>query len=391
MGFLAQQFPGSWRTSSRGYRYYLPANLERSQEIFLVPGFTKQVQDTSLLLGEFSSLIKRIPNPHLFIHAYATKEATLSSCIEGTQTNIEDAFKKESEVAPEKRDDWEEVNAYIQAMKYAMERRTKLPLCNRLIQETHNVLLSQVRGKDKQPGAYRTSQNWIGGSRPDNAHFVPPAHEYIAELMSDLEKFIQTKPRTMPELMDAALIHYQFETIHPFLDGNGRIGRMLISLYLLEKGILEQPILYISTFLEKNRKEYYAALDKARESQDGVAKWVSFFLDAVKQTAQDGIDVTQKLLRYDTELKENVLPQLGRKAGNALRLLEHLYDSPVLTAKNVQKKLNVSPQTSQKMLKAFIEQNILREVTGNKRNRLFIFHHYITLLEGKDKDEQETQ
>ena len=344
----------------------------------------RQMQSASLALGEFSSLIERIPNPQLFIHAYAKKEAVLSSRIEGTQTKIEDAFRQEEEVDIEKRDDWAEVNAYIEAMDTALKLLQDLPLCNRLIKQAHHHLLNQVRGKHKQPGEFRNSQNWIGGSRPDNAHFVPPMHEYVPELMGDLEQFAQRERLPMPELINVALLHYQFETIHPFLDGNGRMGRMLIPLYLMEKKILKHPILYISTFLEAHRKDYYAALDKARESEAGVLQWISFFLDAVEQTARDGIRVTQQLLSYDEKLKNDVIPQLGRQAKNAMLTLERLYRRPLVNAKQLQQHLGFSPQVSQNMLRLFAEQDILKEITGNKRNRLFIFHHYITLLEGKD-------
>ena len=380
---IAKHFPGEWKKSFNDYNYFLPASLKQSQEIQLSPHIFRHMQNAAFALGKFSSLIERIPNPHQFIHAYAVKEAQLSSRIEGTQTNIEDALKTETEIEPEKHDDWAEVQAYIKAMNEALDQRNELPLCNRLIKNAHKTLLSQVRGQHKFPGEFRTSQNWIGGSRPDNAHYVPPAHEHIGELMSDLEKFIQDNTLVMPELINAAFLHYQFETIHPFLDGNGRMGRMLISLYFLEKKLLKHPILYISTFFEEHRTNYYAALDKAREGSEGVSKWVSFFLDAVEQTAQDGIEVTQKLLDYDLKLRTEILPQFGRKTKDTLRVLEFLYRRPILTSKQLQEQLEFSPQVSQNMLKLLAEHNILQEITGNKRNRVFMFHQYITLLEGK--------
>ena len=379
---LAEKFPGTWRKSLTGYSYYLPASLEHAQRLTLPLSLSKQIQSASLALGEFSSLIERIPNPQLFIHAYAKKEALLSSRIEGTQATIEDAFRQQDEVAIEKRDDWAEVNAYIDAMKFALNTLHELPLCNRLIKSTHRQLLSQVRGKHKQPGEFRGSQNWIGGSRPDNAHFVPPAHEYIVALMNDLEKFIMNKQLQTPELINAALLHYQFETIHPFLDGNGRMGRMLVALYLMEKKILKHPILYISTFLEQNRKDYYASLDQARESEKGVVQWLSFFLDAVEQTAKNGINVTQKLIDYDTKLRNQQIPQFGRQAKNALKMLDLMYKMPVINAKKLQENLNFSPQVSHNMLRLFINHQILKEVTGNKRNRQFVFLHYLDLLMG---------
>ena len=382
MSLLPLNFPGSWRQHPAGYQYFLPASLPISEPLPLSGAIIKQVQNASLVLGEFSSLIERIPNPDLFIHAYTRKEAMLSSRIEGTQSTLEDAFKLEVDIDPEQRDDWAEVNAYIQAMRQAVEQLQNLPLCNRVISETHQRLLSQVRGKNKQPGAFRASQNWIGGSRPDNAHFVPPAPEYVAELMGDLERFIHNKQSMYPELIDAALIHCQFESIHPFLDGNGRLGRMLISLYLLEKRILKHPILYISTFLEAKRKDYYQMLDGARINVDGVVKWVSFFLDAVEATAKDGICVTQKLLQYDESLKQNDLPTLGARAKKGLVLLEYLYHRPYINAKQLQQDLKFSAQVSQKLIKDFVELGILKETTGKRRNRFFLFHHYINLLEG---------
>lgn len=384
MNELPTSFPGHFKKSPAGYSYYLPASLMCSQVIGLPVRIVKQMQDASLALGEFSSLIERIPNPQLFIHAYARKEAVLSSRIEGTQTNIEDAFQEQEDIDYEKRDDWAEVHAYIHAMGKALDGLKELPLCNRLIKQTHQHLLSQARGRYKCPGEFRKSQNWIAGSRPDNAHFVPPLQDYVPELMGDLEKFLQNPNLEMPELINVALIHYQFETIHPFLDGNGRMGRMLISLYLMEKKLLKHPILYISRFLEENRKHYYASLDKARESQEGVVRWISFFLDAVEQTAKDGIKVTQQLLDYDKGLRNHVIPWFGRRAKNGLRTLDLLYMRPVISAKQLQRYLNFSPQVSQNMLKMFNEHNILKEITGNRRNRIFLFHRYISLLNGKD-------
>ena len=334
-------------------------------------------------IGRLDMFSEYVPDLNLFISMHITKEANKSSRIEGTQTEFEEALLPEEEVLLERRDDWHEVNNYIAAMNHAVEALGDLPFSNRLLQNSHSILMQGVRGEQKTPGEYRLSQNWIGGSRPDNAHFVPPMHEHVPELMGDLEKFIQQERLPMPELINVALLHYQFETIHPFLDGNGRMGRMLVSLYLMEKRILKHPILYISTFLESHRKNYYASLDKARESEAGVIQWISFFLDAVEQTAKDGVKVTQELLLYDTQIKNDVIPQLGRQAKNAMTTLEMLYIRPLVNAKQLQQSLGFSAQVSQNILRLLTEHGILKEITGNKRNRLFIFHHYITLLEGK--------
>ena len=386
---LESNFPGQWRNAASGYRYFLPADLFTTQDLNIPFRIQRQLEESSLTLGRFASLIEKIPNPTLFIHAYTKKEATLSSRIEGTQTEIADAFKNEQEIAPEKREDWAEVKAYIQALDHALERLEELPLCNRLLCEAHERLLAQVRGKNKQPGEFRRSQNWIGGSRPENAHFVPPAHEHVADLMANLEKFIDDDSQGIPHLIKAACIHYQFETIHPFLDGNGRIGRMLISLYLLQKKVLQHPILYISAFLEANRSNYYDALDRARKNKEGFIDWISFFLDAVEQSAQDGITVTQKLMDYDTVLREQKIPQLGRRAKNGLRLLDQLYEIPFISAASLQKTLQLNASASQALLKDFMKLGILTEMTGHKRNRVFLFKHYLHLLSGIEEEEHE--
>ena len=382
---IEQDFPGVWRDAPTGYRYFLPGSLFLTKKISLPMPILKQLEEASLALGQFAALIERIPNPDLFIHAYTNKEAELSSRIEGTQTQIEDAFKTEAaEVEPEKRDDWSEVRAYIHAMRHAVDNLETLPLSNRLIKQAHEKLLSNTRGARKSPGEYRTSQNWIGGSRPDNAHFVPPSAEYIEDLMSDLERFIHADNLHLPELVKAALIHYQFETIHPFLDGNGRIGRMLIPLYLLNKKILSDPILYISTFFEAKRSEYYDALDRARKDQKGVINWISFFLDAVAQSAKDGIEVTKKLIEYDADLRTHTIPELGRRAGKGNELLDYLYQRPFTSAKHIQIKFQWSPQVSQRLLNDFVNNEILQEVTGQKRNRIFVFGHYLKLLRRRE-------
>ena len=337
------------------------------------------MEAASLALGKFSALIEKIPNPTGYIVAFTRQEATQSSRIEGTQTDIEDAFKSKEDIDPEKRDDWQELQSYIQALDSAVEKLNTIPLCNRLIKKTHKILLSHSRGKNKQPGEFRQSQNWIGGSRPSNAHFVPVVTEYVDTAMDNLEKFIQDTTLKIPHLIKAALIHYQFETIHPFLDGNGRIGRMVISLYLLENKILKHPILYISDYFENNRQSYYDALDNARKSQEGIVKWISFFMDGVYQTATKGIKSTQHIL----DLKENITNKiltLGRIAKNAQRLLELLFDTPVINSSFISRKLTLSPQSSHTLIAKFIELNILIEMTGYKRNRVFLFKEYLDIL-----------
>ena len=295
MSQLHSAYPGNLRHSPNGYQYYMPGDIFLSKNLDFPIDVIKKMEKASLMLGQFSYQIEQIANPLALVYSFSMQEARFSSRIEGTQTEIDDAFMIQDDVPAERRDDWAELNAYIRALQQAVEAGKKLPLCNRLLKETHATLLSQVRGKDKLPGEFRRTQNWLGGSRPDNAHFVPPEHQFIDEGMSNLERFIQDTTIDMPDLIKAALIHAQFETIHPFLDGNGRMGRILISLYLLEREVLRQPILYISSFFEKNRQFYYEMLDGTRKDAAGVIKWISFFLQAVCATAENGIAVTQSI------------------------------------------------------------------------------------------------
>lgn len=386
MLFLNDTFPGAYKlAATKDYRYYLVGDIYDSQQLLLDFSLYQQMEKASLALGQFSALIEDIPNPTAYISAYSKKEAMQSSRIEGTQTTIEDAFKEKQDINLEERDSWQELHSYIKALQFSVVELNKLPLCNRLLKETHKTLLAHIKTKSKLPGEFRRSQNWIGGSRPDNAHFVPPAHQYINDAMSNLERFIQDDTIAMPHLVKAALIHYQFETIHPFLDGNGRIGRMLISLYLLEKKVLKHPILYVSSFFEAHRNSYYDALDGARQNQTGVIRWIDFFLDGIYQTAAEGVRKTRQILALQQEILAQKIPALGRRAKNAQRLLELLFNHPILNAGTIHKQLAVSPQLAQNLLADFVHLGILREITGYKRNRKFEFCDYLALLQ-KESD-----
>ena len=378
---LHNQFPGGYRQSINDYEYYLVGDIFKShQKLNTNMAIFKQVEEASRVLGRFSILIEKIPNPITYISAYTKKEATQSSRIEGTQTNIEDAFISEKDISKEKKDDWRELHCYIEALDFAINQLKKLPLCNRLLKETHKILLSQARGKNKLPGEFRKSQNWVGGSRPDNARFVPPTAEYVGDAMANLEKFIQDKTVQIPTLIKAAIIHYQFESIHPFLDGNGRIGRMLISLFLLEQKVLKYPILYISDFFENNRSNYYDALDRARKNPEGVIHWISFFLDGIYKTAEKGEKSTQKILDLQESIITEKIPNFGRQAKNAKELLDLLFDQAVINSNNIVDKLGISANSAQKLISSFIKYGILKEITGYKRNRIFIFDDYLKLL-----------
>lgn len=310
---------------------------------------------------------------------HVAKEATTSSKIEGTQTSIEEAFLKEEDINPEKRDDWEEVQNYIEAMNHALNKLKELPLSNRLLKDTHKILLQGVRGHHKMPGEFRSSQNWIGGATIRDAVFVPPAHIEVQNLMSDLERFLHNDEIHVPELIRIAIAHYQFETIHPFLDGNGRLGRLLITLYLVSAGILEKPTLYLSAFFEQNRDLYYDNLTRVRVNHD-LKQWLKFFLVGVTETAQRSIETFRGIIRLKDDVEGQVVKLGTAKYPKAIKLVKHLYKNPIITYSDVQDTLEVSPPTANTFIKDFITLGILKEFTGFKRNRIYNFESYIKLF-----------
>lgn len=329
-------------------------------------------------LGRLDMFSEYIPNLELFIQMHVTKEATQSSKIEGTQTNMEDALLNKEDVPLDKREDWDEVQNYIQAMNYGIERLQKLPFSSRLIKDTHAVLSQGVRGEQKQPGNFRTSQNWIGGATINDAVFVPPVHTSIADLMSDIELFAQNETLYLPELLKIALIHYQFETIHPFLDGNGRVGRLFITLYLVSKGILKQPILYLSDFFEKNKSLYYDNLMRAREKND-ISRWFKFFLIGIIETAQKGILTFDQILQLQKS-SEAKIASLGSRVSNAQKVLNYLYPKPIVNATDVGTITGLSAASAYKLAYNMEKLGIFREVTGGQRGKLYVFDDYLKLF-----------
>jgi Fic family protein len=319
-----------------------------------------------------------VPNVDLFIQMHIMKEANKSSRIEGTQTEMDEALMDVDQINPEKRDDWQEVQNYVQAMNQALTSLEKLPLSNRLLKDTHAILLQGVRGERKIPGDYRTSQNWIGGSSLQDAVFIPPHQNELDELMADLENFWHNDEIDVPHLIRIAISHYQFETIHPFLDGNGRIGRLLITLYLVSHSMLSKPSLYLSDYFEKNKGAYYDALTTVRASNN-LLHWIKFFLVAVITTAEKGQETFKNILALKNEVDGQIV-SLGRRAENARNLLMHLYQKPLITANYVAKTLNLAPRASNALLKDMEEIGILKEMTGFKRNRLFVFEKYLHLF-----------
>lgn len=329
-------------------------------------------------LGELNAFSLIVPDIDLFIEMHVVKEAQTSSRIEGTQTGIDEALMPIEQISPEKRDDWREVRNYIDAVNSATAELKNLPLSNRLLKQTHAILMQGVRGEHKQPGEFRMSQNWIGGSSLMDAAFIPPHQDEVPALMSDLEQFWHNENITVPHLIRIAISHYQFETIHPFLDGNGRIGRLLIPLYLVSHGLLAKPSLYLSDFFERNRASYYDALMRVRISNDMI-HWVRFFLQGMAETATKGRDVFRQVLNMRNEVEQRILC-LGKRAPNARQALNLLYRKPMIAAADLEQSLGITHPTANALLKDFMRLDILREITGSERYRLYVFETYLNLF-----------
>lgn len=360
------------------YQSFLPTTIDHAW-IIADPALQQLQSQADRALGELNAFSQLVPDVDFFIQMYVAKEATYSSRIEGMQTNVEDAFKNAEDVSPEKRDDWTEVQNYIQALNYAVERLTSLPLSNRLLREVHAILLQGVRGETKQPGAFRTSQNWIGVSLK-NAVFVPPHQERIAELMSDLEKFLHNESHCVAPLIKIAIAHYQFETIHPFLDGNGRLGRLLIPLYLASENILAKPSLYLSDYFERNKTAYVDHLMAVRQGNH-LRGWIVFFLYGVVETTQSSIAVFKSILRLKECIETDVLPRFSvRRQDNARQLMRYLYRKPIVDVKTIAELLDTTSNTATSLIGDMVRYGVLVESTGQRRNRLFVFREYLDLF-----------
>ncbi len=360
------------------YKSFLPEPINRQwmlDDIDIIGLLSKADRQ----LGRLDMYSEYIPNIDLFISMHVLKEATQSSKIEGTKTNIEDALQSRSEVAEEKRDDWEEVQNYIAALNTAVKLLDKIPFSSRLIKQTHKILLRGVRGKHKIPGEFRSSQNWIGGATISDAIFIPPNTADVVELMSDLEKFAHNDLIKLPDLLKIALIHYQFETIHPFLDGNGRVGRLMITLYLVEKKILKRPILYLSDFFERNRSLYYDNLMRVRERGD-IQQWFKFFLVGVIETAKSGIETFDKILKLQKEVDEK-LQKLGSRTNNGRSVITHMYQHPIIDARKVKIITGLSMPSTYKLISKLEQLEILEELTGAKRGKQYWIPEYIKIFD----------
>jgi Fic family protein len=360
------------------YRSFLPEPINHGWTIS-DPQVLQLLGQADRALGELNAFAQLIPDIEFFIRMYVAKEATQSSRIEGTQTNIEDAFKDAEDLLPEVRDDWSEVQNYIRAITFAIDSLERLPLSNRLLRDTHAILLDGVRGETKRPGEFRISQNWIGVSLK-NAVFVPPHHDRVPELMSDLEKFLHNAEAMVPPLIKIAIAHYQFETIHPFLDGNGRLGRLMISLYLASEKLLVKPALYLSDYFERNKTAYVDHMMAVRQGNH-LRDWLVFFLHGVEETARGSAGVFRAILALKERIEREVLPRFShRRQENAQQLMRNLYAQPVTDVKAVTALLSTTTNTAASLINDMVEQGVLVEVTGGRRNRLFLFHDYLELF-----------
>ena len=359
------------------YQSFQPNPINRAWQIDNM-ALIQLLEQADRELGRLDMYSDYIPNIDLFISMHVLKEATQSSRIEGTQTNMEEALLEREDVALDKRDDWEEVQNYVAAMKEAIAKLQVLPFSTRLIRETHKTLLQGVRGKHKLPGEFRQSQNWIGGATISDAVFIPPVHTSIGELMGDIEKFVHNDTQYFPELLKIALVHYQFETIHPFLDGNGRVGRLLITLYLVSKRILKQPVLYLSDFFERNRTHYYDNLMRVREKND-LLQWFKFFLVGTIETAKSGIATFDNILKLQKQV-DSQIQTLGSRTANAQKVIHYLYQRPMIDAAKVSAVAEISPASAYKLIADLEQFGILKEITGGKRGKTYLFSTYLQLF-----------
>lgn len=369
------------RVGGESVKAFVPLPLPPTPPIEMAGGRQRLLERATLALGRLDSVATLLPDPHLFLYTYVRREAVLSSQIEGTQSSLSDLLVFEmQEVAGVPVDDVTEVSNYVRALEHGVDRIAGgFPLCGRLLREMHERLMAGTRGADKSPGDFRTTQNWIGGTRPGNAHFVPPPAESVPTAMAALELFLNDDTDGVPFLVKSALAHVQFETIHPFLDGNGRLGRLLIALLLHNKGILRQPLLYLSLYFKAHRATYYDLLDGVRSHGDWEA-WLDFFLEGVAETADGAVDTVRRLdglFAADAKRVE----ALGRSAANALRVHRAFCLRPVLNVTSLTEATNLTFPTATAAVNRLVADGILREITGKRRNRLFAYQAYLEILD----------
>lgn len=361
-----------------GYKYFVPS-LINDEWTWQDTSINTLLEKASLRLGELNSFSRLVPNIDLFIQLHVTKEAVLSSRIEGTQTHMDEALLPQTEVQEERRNDWQEVRNYVDAINDAIVNLDRLPISSRLIRSTHKILLNSVRGEHKLPGEFRTSQNWIGGNSISDARFIPPHHQLVGDLMGDLEKFLNNPDTHVPDLIKIAIAHYQFETIHPFLDGNGRIGRLLITLYMVQEKILAQPLLYLSTYFEKRKDLYYDNLNSVRVNND-MTHWIKYFLVGVEQTAALASQTLSNILDFKDDIENHARANYGRRSTTAILLIHHLMQNPVVTVDDAARLCNISYKSANEIVRLLCTDGYLVESTGQSRNRLFKFKPYTDIF-----------
>ena len=360
-------------------RAFIPAPLPPDPPLRMDGPLQQVLEKAVLALGRLDSISALLPDKTLFLYSYVRKEAVLSSQIEGTQSSLSDLLLFELEEVPGvPLDDVAEVSNHVAALEHGLSLLKKLPLCNRLLREMHGKLLSSGRGSDKMPGEFRTSQNWIGGSRPGNALFVPPPHTAVPDCMAALERFLYADDDELPTLIRAGLAHAQFETIHPFLDGNGRVGRLLITLLLHHAGMLREPLLYLSLYFKQHRSAYYDLLNQVRHTGDW-EKWLAFFLEGVRFTATGAVETARRLSQLFASDRA-VLEQQGRRAGTLLRAHEALKEQPILSLRYICGRANLSFPAVTSAMEQFIKHDIACEITGKRRSRLFVYDKYLSIL-----------
>jgi Fic family protein len=373
-----EDFKSGTNIQQADYKSFSPVKIN-SEWIWEDAKINTLLADANRKLGSLDTFAHQVPDIDIYIEMHIAKEAIKSSRIEGTRTEIEEAIKKESDISPERKDDWWEVNNYIEAMNSSIIGLKTLPLSTRLLKDAHRILMKGVRGEHRNPGEYRSSQNWIGGATLKDAVYIPPVHTEINELMSDLENFLHNDRIDVPILIRTAITHYQFETIHPFLDGNGRIGRLLITLYLVSTNLLAKPSLYLSDYFERYRQLYYDNLNNVRVKND-LAQWIKFFLVGIIETSEKGINTFKEILSLKEQIDDKRLPELGKKLPTAKQLMKYLYRKPIVSVQEIQKELKVSLPTANSLISDFEKLKILTEKTGYRRNREFEFTEYLKLF-----------